>query len=328
MSTLNRAAFIGETLDSILGQLTEECEVVVLDASSDHDTERVVEQRRAADSRLRYIRQGHNKGFDRDIDTAVESASGEYCWLMSDDDIMMPGAVTAVLKALQRNPSLVVVNAGVFNPDTAEIICERLLNKKKDRVHGAGEMDVLFEEVGLYMRYLGCVVLKREIWLGRDKKSYYGSLFVHVGVIFQKPLPAETLVLAEPLISIRYGGVRWRGRNFEILGFKWPDLVWSLPLSKAARRTASVPDPWKNLPFLSLCRSLDEYSIGEYRQWVRPIATSVWRKTIPALTARIPGVLANTIWLLYFMLSSDPYRGWYLVSLRASRFHFRNWRAL
>jgi glycosyltransferase involved in cell wall biosynthesis len=43
ISTLNRGSVIGATLESIIAaQATEECEIVVLDAASTDNTERVV----------------------------------------------------------------------------------------------------------------------------------------------------------------------------------------------------------------------------------------------------------------------------------------------
>ena len=37
---------------------------------------------------LRYFRESVNSGVDRDYDKAVGYASGEYCWLMTDDDLL------------------------------------------------------------------------------------------------------------------------------------------------------------------------------------------------------------------------------------------------
>src|SRR5687767_12995025 len=82
ITTLNRADYIGETLDSILGQLTPDCEVVVLDCASTDGTPEVLSHYTRRFDQLRYFRQEVNNGFDRDCSRAVELSAGEYCWLL------------------------------------------------------------------------------------------------------------------------------------------------------------------------------------------------------------------------------------------------------
>ena len=45
MATLNRAAFIGVMIDSILSQMTEEVELVIVDGASTDGTDQVVAAR-------------------------------------------------------------------------------------------------------------------------------------------------------------------------------------------------------------------------------------------------------------------------------------------
>ena len=50
-------------------------------------------------------------------------------------------------------------------------------------------------------------------------KKYFGSCFIHIGVIFQDQLPSDTLVISESFIIIRYGNAQWSDRAFEIWMF-------------------------------------------------------------------------------------------------------------
>src|SRR3990172_8001177 len=96
IATFKRATFIGETLESILGQVEPGVEVVVVDGASPDDTEEVVRRLAVAHSGLRYHREPVNSGVDADYDKAVGYAQGEYCWLMTDDDVLVPGAIARV----------------------------------------------------------------------------------------------------------------------------------------------------------------------------------------------------------------------------------------
>ena len=101
--TYNFGKFIGQTLDSILPQISAEVEVIVLDGGSTDDTSDVVAARQCNYPQLAYHHQSFRGGIDRDIEKVVGLAQGQYCWLFSADDIMLPGAVDKVLEAIKSN---------------------------------------------------------------------------------------------------------------------------------------------------------------------------------------------------------------------------------
>ena len=101
--TYNFGKFIGQTLDSIIPNLTEGVEVVILDGGSTDNTADVVAQKQRGFPQIQYHRQEFRGGIDRDIAKVVSLAHGSYCWLFSADDIMVSGAVNKVLNAMQSN---------------------------------------------------------------------------------------------------------------------------------------------------------------------------------------------------------------------------------
>lgn len=98
--TYNFGHLIGQTLDSILPQLTDEVEVVILDGGSNDNTTAVVKQRMCANRQITYYQQGCRGGIDRDISKVVSLSTGEYCWLFSADDIMKSDSVAKVLNVI------------------------------------------------------------------------------------------------------------------------------------------------------------------------------------------------------------------------------------
>src|ERR1700674_2032053 len=60
IATLNRGAFLGATLESIICQATDEVEIVVLDGASTDNTGDVIRQYQECFPRLRYFRQNAN----------------------------------------------------------------------------------------------------------------------------------------------------------------------------------------------------------------------------------------------------------------------------
>jgi O-antigen/teichoic acid export membrane protein/glycosyltransferase involved in cell wall biosynthesis len=330
IATLNRAAFIGVTLDNLISQLSDNVEIVVLDGGSNDGTQKLLMQYQHACPQLRYVRQDAPGGVDRDFDRAVELASGEYCWLMSDDDVLKIGGLARVEKALERRPSLVIVNAEVRTHDMDRVIVPRRLRFSSDREYGCDEMSRLLEETAVYLTFIGCVIIQRELWLRRKRSDYYGSLFIHVGVIFQDPLPALALVLAEPWITIRMGNAMWTAREFEIWMFKWPALIWSLAApSDRAKAAVCAREPWREISRLVLFRGKGSYTLDAYNKLLRTRFQSRLGRLTAYLVAVAPGVMVNSVSLFYlqYIRSSKAQGdiGLGVYELRQSGNYWRKW---
>jgi abequosyltransferase len=322
IATLNRADVIGATLQSIASQLAESTELVVVDGASTDATESVVESFTRANPRIRYTRLPANSGVDRDFNTAVEVAAGEYCWLMSDDDLLKPGAIGSVLRALDSHPSLVIVNAETRTPDLARILKGNMLGISGDEIYAPDDWESFFVRAGQYLSFIGCVVIRRDLWMSRDREAYFGTLFVHVGVIFQKRLPRAAIILAAPLISIRYGNAMWTPRSLEIWMVKWPDLVWSFPdFSDSAKRRVYRRSPYLRLSTLALFRAKGALTTDAFRKTIAPRVASDWLRWAGYLIAATPGVLMNAAVTAYLKIRS-PNEAMPLFELQASPYHF------
>jgi glycosyltransferase involved in cell wall biosynthesis len=302
IATYNRGKFIGETLDSILNQLEPGVELIVVDGASPDNTQEVIAGYLSGNPEIRYYREPENSGVDRDYDKAVDYANGDYCWLMSDDDLLRPGAISSVLGAIDQKADLIVVNAEVRNADFSKMQEARLLGFSSNKEYGSGDGERVFVELARYLSYIGCVIVRRKLWLERDRSSYYGSLFVHVGVIFQ-PKPIEKVrVIADPLITIRNGNAMWTSRGFEIGMFKWPHLIWSFSgFSDHAKAAICPREPWKHFKQLCFYRALGWYTIREYRCFLSGKVNGMSRILALAIAA-IPAVAANILASLYFLL--------------------------
>jgi len=98
--TYNFGKFIGQTLDSIIPNLREGIEVIILDDGSTDNTDIEVEKRLTQNNQIKYHKQGFKGGIDKDIAKVISLSKGEYCWLFSADDLMLPGSVDKILNIL------------------------------------------------------------------------------------------------------------------------------------------------------------------------------------------------------------------------------------
>jgi len=97
--TYNRSAFLSQLLLCLCGDLRNESrvELIVSDNCSMDDTPAVVSRYQGEGLAIRYLRNQANIGADANFVQCFESALGKYVWIIGDDDLLVPGAVPAIL---------------------------------------------------------------------------------------------------------------------------------------------------------------------------------------------------------------------------------------
>ena len=308
IATYNRAEYIGETLESMIPQVTDEVEIVIVDGASTDNTSSVVKHYIEVCKQINYIRLPSKGGVDQDFCKAVEFAKGEYCWLFPDDDLLKSDAISTMLKEVVKGYSLIVVNAQVMNRDFSKILENKRLQIDTNEIYSESQIELLFNRAVSYMSFIGCVVIKRDLWLQREKGRYFGTEFIHVGVIFQAPLPARVLVIAEPYITIRLGNAQWTPRAFEIWLFKWPNLLRSfVHISEQSRQEYQKTQSWHRLRKVIIYRAMGSYSLKEYQKWFAPANSPFWWKVVLFFVAVIPACFVNLFLLSCLkMVKKEP----------------------
>jgi glycosyltransferase involved in cell wall biosynthesis len=86
-----------EMVDSNLSHLIQ---ILVSDNASSDDTQEVVSNFETTKFKFEYFRQEKNIGFDGNVRFLYDVAKTDYVWFFSDDDILLPGAITMVMNGL------------------------------------------------------------------------------------------------------------------------------------------------------------------------------------------------------------------------------------
>jgi glycosyltransferase involved in cell wall biosynthesis len=95
----NAEAFIGEAVQSVLDQLFQDWELVVVDNAS---TDKTVEEiRRFDDPRIRFFQNETNLGPEKNWNRAIALAAGRYTKLLCADDILYPDCLALQVAAME-----------------------------------------------------------------------------------------------------------------------------------------------------------------------------------------------------------------------------------
>jgi hypothetical protein len=153
------------------------------------------------------------------------------------------------------------------------------------------------------MSFIGCIVINRDLWLQREKERYFGTEFIHIGVIFQAPLPAPALIVAEPYIIIRGDNAQWAQRAFEIWVFKWANLLYSFTnISECARENYRPKPSWARFKNVIEYRAMGTYSLKEYHKYYASKDFPLWWRLFMLIIAIMPACIVNLAVLTYFKI--------------------------
>lgn len=100
--TYNGARTIRNMLDLLLPQCDDRVELLISDNCSTDNTEEIIREYKLKWACIKYYQNETNIGPDANFLQCMKMAKGRFTWLVSDDDIVIEGAVEKVLKYLSK----------------------------------------------------------------------------------------------------------------------------------------------------------------------------------------------------------------------------------
>jgi glycosyltransferase involved in cell wall biosynthesis len=205
----NRANLLGLLLDSILTQDYRNFEIVICE---DKSAQRAEIARIAADYAARhpgYIRYSENEttlGYDGNLRRVVECAAGEYCMFMGNDDLLCPGALGAVAKAVETHANVGVVlrSYAAFDDDPARIVQEfRYFDRELIFPAGADSIGTVFRRSVV----ISGMVVNRAAAQAVATDRYDGILLYQLYLVARILVRHDCVYLPQILTLYRNGGV-------------------------------------------------------------------------------------------------------------------------
>jgi glycosyltransferase involved in cell wall biosynthesis len=211
--TRNREVYLIECLDNILSQCVDDIEIVIVDGASTDNTNNVVERYKNKFANLTYFKRDKCIGVDRDILEAVKISKGEFCWLMSDDDLLEQGAIRHILECIYFHEPIAGISVNYtaydskmkFKIETVPAISGNKINN--DFLFT--DANKCFSNLGVHLGFLSAQIVNRNFFLKTVSKinldNYCNSwLLVYIiGRMFE--LESKWLYVHRKLVKYRSG---------------------------------------------------------------------------------------------------------------------------
>jgi len=198
--TYNRDVY----LESLLARLAAEVEgrgdvqIVISDNASTDRTPDVAARWTSRENFI-YTRRETNGGAERNFLAVVEAASGEYCWIFGDDDVLQPGGVARVLALLdEHDPELLYVSS-----EGQQFV------EQPVRFNGLAEFVDHFARVRprtlLDVTLVTSAIFRRSRWRAiADKERFIPTRYLHALVVAESLRDGGRIVLVpDRVISVR-----------------------------------------------------------------------------------------------------------------------------
>jgi glycosyltransferase involved in cell wall biosynthesis len=147
LASYNGSKYINKQIESILYQLRETDELVIVDDNSSDETVKIIEDFK--DPRIKLINNVFNLGVVKNFERAINNATGDIIFLSDQDDVWLPNKVEKILEVFQKYPDITLVlsdaqiidsegqiTATSFFKIRGKFVADPLSNFIKSKYHG------------------------------------------------------------------------------------------------------------------------------------------------------------------------------------------------
>ncbi len=159
--TWNRSGLLEQLLESLSAQHLDPAEVELLIAdNASTDTTPELVGGFTGQLHPRYLRHPENLGSDANFVFCFEQARGRYFWLLSDDDLLVPGAVKTLLRHLRTSDfDLIYATSYPFRHDP---VAERISDPLHRTSHTLTHARDVARVVNIMFTFISGIIINRQ----------------------------------------------------------------------------------------------------------------------------------------------------------------------
>jgi len=117
MAIYNDQDFVAKAIKSVVQQLTDDMELLIIDDHSTDQTSEIINDFQSQYSNIRIIRNQQNQGLGYSLALGVEQAKGKYVIRIDSDDVCMPDRFAKQIRFFEENPDIDILGGGAIEID-------------------------------------------------------------------------------------------------------------------------------------------------------------------------------------------------------------------
>lgn len=224
--TFNREKYLALAIESVLNQLHDNFELLIIDDGSTDNTRKLV-GRYQSDKRIHYFYQ-NNQGQSVARNTGLREANGKYICFLDSDDLFAPDKLSKQVSFLEHNPSIPITYSDeelideeghVFSTHNMKrhsgILYEKLLIDNFVSITTIMVRRECFDEMGMFDETIK-VADDYELWLRFSTKYEFH---------YEPQYFAQYRVMREQISSDKTSRFNSNKRIIESFFLKFPDLI-------------------------------------------------------------------------------------------------------
>jgi len=180
--TYNRLHYLKKALETLLPQAElHGIEVCISDNHSTDGTAQYLEALAASGApKLRYVVQAENIGLDRNMMTVIRMGTGRYIYPIGDDDVLPDGSLKAILRELEKDYDVIVLNGWHTDPSLAP------KSKHLSRAIAGSEFSQPDQAFGALWDKMpfGSFLASRDCFSNNDFKRFIGTSHAYTGAVW------------------------------------------------------------------------------------------------------------------------------------------------
>ena len=265
----NKAHLLKEAISSIQIEegFGEDFNILISDNSLNNDIETLYLEEFSQNLNIEYVNSKNFESLDANVNRSIDKSKAKYVWIFGDDDILISGIVKSLIIFLKQNdPDLLILNSQSFRNSNLIELSRLPINIRN--FYSENQNNEFLIDLGGYLTFVGCILVKRQLWIDHYDKSKIGSYFAHIHCLTSIKNKRKVHYFSKPSLKMRLGSQTWLNKSFQIWYLLYPDIIWGLKnYSNYAKEKVTSRNPLNSVKSMLAARAYGRINYEIYKNY-------------------------------------------------------------
>jgi hypothetical protein len=172
--TYNRFINLEETLQNI-SNASKDCsflkEILIMDNNESSKAKDIIERYMPYNDKIKYVQNEKNIGAENNFKKCIDVASGEYIWMIADDDLLFDYSLDLIMEQ-KFDFDILLVNWSLYSKDFLSLIKKNVLPKYKKKPDDKND---ILSHFSSRLSFISSVMFKKSLF-NKKVRNIYDSL--------------------------------------------------------------------------------------------------------------------------------------------------------